>query len=394
MWEAAPLLLIDWSGDDVYPMAAATDGRAQRVSVAIDLAGNDRYTNDERAVGNFAAGHCGIGMLFDFAGDDRYSVPRNGPESRSFRRERADGRGRQRSLRGGREGTGLRRGRGPRCSLTSPATTPTTSTRDGQGNGQPGGVGVLADLAGDDHYVANDTDIRFPSPQSSEHNVSMAQGAGHGWRGDYRWGRACRAAWGCSTTAAATTSIPAAFSGRGSDTGCGSGILIDRHGDDTYAGQWYVQGAAAHFAAGVLLEGDGNDRYAAKMNMSHGAGHDVGVGLLADLAGDDVYHAGTLSLGAGNASGIGIFMDCLGDDSYADTTGTNNMGYATPNRADSIRKVIPGYGLFLELGGADKYPADRGGDGKTWSSEPGDDVTVLPGVGRGVDSPAEESDGE
>ncbi len=383
-WKAAPLLLIDWKGDDAYPVAAATDGAKRRVSVAIDFDGNDQYVNDQITTGNFAAGHCGIGMLFDFAGDDEYAVPRNGLSQALFGVSvlfDAAGTDRYAAVEKAQgfafAGTAL---------LVDIEGNDTYDIyKDGQGNGQPGGVGVLADLAGDDVYTANDTDIRFPSPQSAKHNVSMAQGAGHGWRGDYRQGLSVPGGVGVLYDGGGNDAYTCGIFGQGVGYWFGSGILIDRHGNDSYTGQWYAQGASAHFAAGLLIEGDGDDRYDAQMNMAQGAGHDVGVGLLADLAGNDEYIAGTLSLGAGNSSGIGVFIDCVGSDRYDNTRGTNNMGYATPNHASSIRSAIPGIGLFLELGGVDTYPPGRMKNDDTWSSEPGEGATVVPGIGRGID---------
>ena len=44
------------------------------------------------------------------------------------------------------------------------------------------GCGLLVDGAGDDRCEANDSDTRYPSLQTAEHNVSLAQGAGFGRR--------------------------------------------------------------------------------------------------------------------------------------------------------------------------------------------------------------------
>ncbi len=94
------------------------------------------------------------------------------------------------------------------------------------------GVGILADLAGDDTYVG----------------MKFTQGAGF----------------------------------------CGVGMLIDGTGDDTYRGLQMHQGVG-HWGAGVLADRAGNDRYESHA-CSQGVGLPGGIGILHDGAGDDSYY--------------------------------------------------------------------------------------------------------
>jgi hypothetical protein len=385
----APFLLIDFSGDDTHGRVGANSPPWQRVSVAIDFGGDDTYAPPDADAPALGAGHCGVGMLFDLAGHDTYRVTRNGLGQGLFGVGLLfDGSGDDTYDAVEKAQGWAVAGAGVLADLSGDDAY--TIYNAGQGFGGPLGVGLLTDGSGDDVYIANDTDLRFEASQSKQHNTSMAQGAGAGWRGDYLHGLSVPGGVGVLFDGAGNDRYSCGVFGQGAGYWFGTGILVDRAGDDDYRGQWYVQGASAHFAAGILLDQAGNDRYQATMNMSQGAGHDVGVGLLADAGGDDHYVAGTLSLGAGNASGVGLFIDRDGDDRYDVTRGVNNMGFVTPNREGSIRRRMAGVGLFMDLGGTDTYPVGRGGDGQQWAV----DVTGRD-TARGVDlSGRARTDGE
>ena len=95
---------------------------------------------------------------------------------------------------------------------------------------------------------------------------------------------------------------------------------------------------------------------------------------------------GPLALGAGNAGGIGIFLDKQGNDSYIiENNERSCLGYVTPAKPTSIRKVIQGIGLFLDLGGVDGYTVSRASNNAAWTSITEPAGTVLPGVARGID---------
>ena len=87
-------------------------------------------------------------------------------------------------------------------------------------------MALLIDLGGNDRYVANDTDIRYPSAQNREHNNSLCQGVAAGSGADYS---------------------------DGLSTNGGVAVLLDGAGDDEYscglfgqgAGYWNGGGAAA-----------------------------------------------------------------------------------------------------------------------------------------------------
>src|SRR5262249_36203385 len=120
-------LLLDAAGDDLYRADHLACGAASfGVGLLVDRAGKDRYEIDH--VGQGAA-FFGVGVLGDGKGDDEY-----------------------------------------RCFMQA------------QGFGGTRGCGALVDREGSDRYEADDTKIRYPSPQTKEHNTSLAQGCAFGRR--------------------------------------------------------------------------------------------------------------------------------------------------------------------------------------------------------------------
>lgn len=238
------------------------------------------------------------------------------------------------------------------------------SSRDfSQGCGRLG-IGILADLDGDDQYLCQD------------------------------WGQGCAV--------------------------LGVGILLDRNGNDVYRGGDGVQAAALWGIALALEEGGedaygatalaqacglpggfalladarGNDRYFAKGRhptgygdpglfdaMSQGCGLGLrevrasgGIGLLADLYGNDRYEAGHFSQGGGYYFGWGLLHEGAGNDAYVGSRyaqgfaahqalGTFEDG-GGDDHYDTRQSVAQGCSwdetvvTFLDRGGNDVYEGD------------------------------------
>jgi hypothetical protein len=343
------LLLIDCGGDDTYAGAAGASF-ASPVSVLLDLAGNDVYAGGH---GLFGSGQFGYGFLVDLAGDDSYTVEKQG-------------------LGFGRYGVGLLKDATGNDIYTADSLAQGAGAMgmgillDGQGNdiytafqfsqgfGFTRGFGLLLDGEGDDRYSANDQKIRYPSEQTSEHNVSLCQGAATGYRSDN--GHSLGGGIGILLDGGGNDSYAAGVYAQGVGYWYGAGFLLDLAGDDSYQGVWYVQGSGAHFALGVLRDFAGQDRYEASQHMAQGAGHDLSLGFFMDDAGNDRYHAPTLSLGTGNDNGIGVFVDRTGNDVYA--ASDSSLGFARlGDFPTGLRHHLLSLGLFLDLGGQDVYPA-------------------------------------
>ncbi len=378
-----PLLVIDLGGNDVYECGGSALGPDRPVSILLDLAGDDRYESPPGAPGSFGAGVLGCGFLIDLAGNDVY-------------------RGEEFTQGCGLFGAGALwdaggddayhcLAYGQAAAFAGAGVLVDTAGKDtydclsfSQAYGYTLGGGVLVDHAGDDTYTANDTEIRNPSAQSKEHNVSMAQGCGFGKRADYLDGHSLAGGVGILVDHAGNDRYRCGVFGQGCGYWYGCGFLLDGGGDDEYHGVWYAQGAPAHFAIGVLADAAGNDRYTATMNMAQGAGHDFSLGMLIDGAGDDVYKAPNLSLGGGNDNGIGIFWDRAGNDRY-EVGKSITLGAARISGGASLRREMRCLGLFLDGGGTDTYALPYPGDGKTWGMADAGYVPSGGEYGAGVD---------
>jgi len=346
----APALLIDTGGHDRYANAGAAHPD-QPISLALDLGGDDTYDAGSRSVGTFGAGLLGVGVLYDVAGHDRYVGGRFS--------QGAAAHGVGLLIDGDGDDAYSAIAESQAAATAGAAVLLDRAGRDlyesfhgSQAFAGPAGAAVLLDLGGADRYLANDTDLRYPSAQNPQHNNSMSQGAACGWRADYVDGVSLGGGVAALIDAAGDDEYSCGVFGQGSGYWYGLGLLIHLAGDDRYTGHWYVQGAAAHYAAGVLADRGGDDRYTANQNMSQGAGHDLSIGVLIDAAGHDVYLGSTLGLGAANAAGIGVFIDQAGDDRYAVTSG-ECLGWA--NSSSGLRSLMTAYGLFVDLAGEDRY---------------------------------------
>ncbi len=398
---AACLLILDTGGNDVYRSGGATAKPGHGIAILVDVAGDDRYISapalDQTpiaAVANrkalprapaFGCGVLGYGMVADFAGNDVYRSAANTQSAAAFGAGvLADWAGNdlydchttgQASALGG---IGVL--------LDGAGSDAYRCFSYAQGYGSTAGCGILADLgAEDDTYEANDAVLDFPSPQSAEHNVSMAQGAGYGRRADYTDGHSLAGGIGILMDAGGSNTFTCGVFGQGVGYWYGLGMLLTGPGPDGLKGQWYVQGAAAHFAVGILDDEGGDDGYAALMNMAQGAGHDFSVGFLTDRAGNDRYAAPNLSLGGGNANGLGFLWDRSGDDVYT-VRRSITLGRAGPP-GGGIRERNLTLGLFLDTGGKDTYPTDMDGVANDTLWTMGQVDTSSRGAGLDVEAP-------
>ncbi|MBQ0104978.1 MAG: hypothetical protein KBT47_02955, partial [Armatimonadetes bacterium] len=233
-------LVIDFSGNDTYGAGYGGCDFKKPVSVIIDLKGNDRYITDKSS--SFGAGVMGWGFLADLEGDDEYFAD-------SF------------SMGAGYGGVGILldykgndKYSGNICVQGSSANG-IGYLRDFEGNdtyyayeyaqgfGGPGGVGVLADDKGNDVYTAEDKDIVNPSPQTADHNTSMSQGAGFGYRNENIAGGI-----GMLADREGDDIYSCGVFGQGISYWYSLGFLIDSKGNDTHNAVWYCYGAAAHYS--------------------------------------------------------------------------------------------------------------------------------------------------
>ncbi|HQQ01165.1 MAG TPA: hypothetical protein PLY86_22130, partial [bacterium] len=355
-------LTIDWGGNDTYRGAASSRPPYNPLGITIDLKGNDLYTGTRSA----GAGIQGYGFLVDSEGDDRYEAEELSQGCGVF--------GVGGMLDGGGDDTyesvTLAQGSGQfgLGLLIDRGGNDTYSTyRLSQGYGFTKGCGLLMDCGGDDRYCANDTDIRFPSSQTAEHNGNLCQGAGAGLRGDLWHGHSLGGGIGMLIDAEGNDHYEGGVFVQGVAYWYAAGMLMDGGGNDLYEGVWYTQGAGAHFGAAALIDESGDDRYTTSINVAQGGAHDFSLAMLVDRAGDDTYQAPNLSLGAANANAIGILLDHSGNDRY-ETTGSLTLGAAQIGVDQlSLRDFMFSFGLFMDLGGRDTYPRAHQGDNRIWN---------------------------
>jgi hypothetical protein len=308
-------LLVDIGGNDRYLNSAGGTGRGGGVAVCIDHAGNDRYDAPDSSYGQ-GFGFLGVGMLIDLAGDDVY-------EAKHF----AQG--------AGILGTGVLWDRagsdsfsahtfGQGAGMFGLGMLLDGSGRDvydcaslGQGAATTLGLGIIADLEGNDEYrLACDA-----AKDALGGPAGYGQGGALSFRA-YPWEKKL-VAYG------------------------GVGLLVDDRGNDSYTSRgWCDQGGSYIMSLGALVDNEGDDRYTC--NTGQGSGIHITNAILVDRKGDDVYEGGFRAGGSGSDRSPGFLIDYEGDDSYR----SNTSSYGTGCKPLS-------YSLFIDYRGDDRYACAR-----------------------------------
>lgn len=361
-------LCLDLAGNDVYESTVPAQGSGLcGIGVLVDVAGNDSYTADACAQG---FGQLGLGVLADLGGNDRYSVRYSGQGAAFL-------------------GIGelLEAGGDDAYTLQS----------DGQGFGGAGGVGTLADRAGNDTYVAvRDPAITGRPSYHSEQKVAVsnAQGCGMGRRGDGADGHSWAGGLGALLDAEGTDSYTAGNWSMGTGYWFGTGILWDGAGDDAYRGCVWSQGSGAHFCIGALVDEAGNDQHVVDETgtSSLAFAHDFTIALLIDGGGNDLYEVKGNGLGYSINRSVAMLVDLGGDDTYR-TAASNRPGMAIFDERFRDRTGGSTYfadasslGFFLDVGGKDVYVPERANDA-AWLDEPGSPNPSVRNWSIGVDGP-------
>lgn len=357
------LLILDTKGNDTYQGGGVSDNK-HPVSIIIDYHGDDKYSSDIGC----GTGIAGYGFVIDCEGNDKYLATRFGLGTGIM------GQGTILDLSGNDEYTTDSYGIGVGiCGTGVISDISGNDTYTGflacQGFGYVKGCGLLIDKNGNDTYIARDDAVKYPSAQTDEHNISLAQGAGFGIRADFTDGHSLAGGVGILIDGTGDDKYSCGVFGQGCGYWFGTGILMDYQGNDEYNGVWYVQGAGAHFALGVLIDSTGDDRYIATKNMAQGAGHDFTLGYFLDYQGNDFHDVPNLSLGAGNANGMGLFLDVSGDDNYITHNGIT-LGRANTDSRSSLRDYMKTIGIFIDGAGNDRYSEPIGANKRIWRQLP------------------------
>ncbi len=233
-----------------------------------------------------------------------------------------------------------------------------SGTEFSQGFGGPLGCGILSDYA--NNTESNNNDIYFAGgkylhkPLAPNDYRALSQGFGFGIRPDIAGGI------GVLFDQKGNDHYSGGVFSQGVGYWLAIGTLIDLEGNDDYHSVYYPQGSGIHLAAGFLYDEDGDDNYYSKHGPGQGAGHDYGVGFLVDRNGNDAY-----SVEGGNGLGItnsvGIFLDVAGNDRY-ERKNTESYGYGKKARESGS------IGLFLDTNGKDIYSNNICNDNSFWQS--------------------------
>ncbi|MBN1901143.1 hypothetical protein JW926_07455, partial [Candidatus Sumerlaeota bacterium] len=298
------LLIVDFGGNDVYNAGGGCESAVKPVSILLDFSGNDAYVHTSSGLkALFGAGITGYGFLFDFRGDDKYISPQLTQGCGFFGvgwLVDFEGDDIYESLR---YSQGFAHG-GAGFLYDLQGDDVYFTFNSSQGCGETRGCGMLVDEQGNDQYIADDEDIRFPSAQTPKHNRSIAQGIGIGERADELDGHSLPGGIGILIDKQGDDKYSAGVYAQGAGFWNGVGILIDSNGNDEYKGAWYVQGAGIHGGVGSLNDRDGNDTYTATLHAAQGIGHDYAIGFFVDEKGNDAYFSPRLSLGTANENSL------------------------------------------------------------------------------------------
>ncbi|HUV31914.1 MAG TPA: hypothetical protein VMY05_12625 [Acidobacteriota bacterium] len=319
------VIIIDLEGDDHYRAKSdfALGSGCLSVGLLLDFAGNDRY--DGRSFG-LGSGFFGFGLLYDAGGEDRYDGDTHVQGAGSF-------------------GLGLLVDEGGRDVYNAALYS--------QGFGFVEGIGVIFETSGADSYYAGGKykdHLRY-----EDHYLSLSQGFGYGLRPSMSGGI------GAIVDLEGNDFFYADIFAQGCSYWWSLGVIYDSCGNDNYQCFQYGQGAATHMSLGILINDLGNDVYFGK-GLMQGCGHDYSCGIILDRAGDDTYTAYDLSQAAGSANGAGVLIDNGGDDRYFSKNPRNTQGYGNP------RRDFGSIGLFIDLGGSDQY-AGNGRDNYYWKTD-------------------------
>lgn len=312
-------MVIDFSGNDVYSTGQdyAQGAGLLGGGFLIDLAGNDQYLSQSFGQG---AGILGVGMLVDMGGDDIYRC-------HSFC-----------------QGAGFL---GIGLVAESGGNDQYSAAIYSQGFGFVRGLGLILEGAGNDRFYAGGVYQDHREPGKAY--LSMSQGFGFGLR---PWGTLAGASGGIGILddAQGNDHYLGDYFSQGSGYWFSLGILNDTEGHDLYAAGRYAQGAGIHLAAGFLNDTAGDDHYLARYGVSQGCGHDLAIGFLLDSEGNDQYVGGTLSQGAGNANGFGVLSDNGGTDEYY----LRDEGQGHGNTEEF--RQLDSFGILFDIGGnEDRY---------------------------------------
>lgn len=380
-WVDDHAFVLDPGGDDRWlNNAGGNVGAVGALALAIDLAGNDEYRNERPHVQG--AGAFGAGLLVDVAGDDRYLGLAEAQGSGWVGVGILDDRGGNDSyaLRSGGQGSGIA---GVGLLLDGAGDDRWVGRARAQGFAAIGGFGALLDRAGADVRRLGDPGDEADGPWGG-----WGQGAALGHRGA-PLGLEASVHGGVALLldGGGDDHYQAVAWAQGAASQDALALLLDVGGNDRYTVESFGQAVARQSAAAWLRDEGGDDRYEAG-GIAQAAASQHAFAWLDDVRGDDRYslqpRAGRGTGDRGQAAAIGdgacaLLTDGRGKDEYLASA------VALGARVRSSVETAPSYAVVLDGGGADRYalavrdPGHTPADGAWWSGGPG--TAGIDGIG-------------
>jgi hypothetical protein len=167
--------------------------------------------------------------------------------------------------------------------------------------------------------------------------------------------------------------------------------MWDGAGNDIYRATGWASASGAHFCIGAVIDESGDDVHAVAQNWGPAFGHDFTVAMLVDGGGDDRYECGGEGGGHSINRSVALCLEVGGDDTYVFSMADRHPGLARfdarflDRSGTSIYWTEPtSVGLFLDLGGDDRYPPGRAND-RAETDDPASDNARARNVGIFVD---------
>jgi hypothetical protein len=342
-------VVVDLGGDDRYHVPVGSGSPGIPAALCIDLGGDDRYQSTVRFAQG--TGFLGVGLLLDAAGADHYTSNRPFAQGAALA-----GAGLLVDLGGDdvyrgtayAQGAALAQGLAALVDLSGDDVV--TAGIYSQAFAGPGTFACLLARGGDDRYSAlGMVACGYGDPGTYR---AMSQGSSVGFRHQASGGIAVLLDQG------GADHYEAGNFSQGGGYFFGWGALVDLGGGpDRYEGSRYSQGFAAHSALGSLWDDGGDDVYRGWVGAQASAAWDLSATSFLDEAGDDVYEPGPgFSLGASAHNGFALFVDAGGRDRYR-----VGPGRAGPNDYHGG----PSLSVFVDAGGeADVYAGGGLSDGR------------------------------
>ena len=341
-------ILFDASGDDTYELQFSGQGCGYfGIGMNIDKDGDDKYY-----IGGFGQGYGGpgggIGVLINHSGSDNYIAERYSDVIQIADYHSGN-------LINGNMVQGA--GGGRRGDISD-------------GDAWAGGLGILMDVLGDDYYYSG--------------NWSL--GIGY-WFGI-----------GICYDTSGNDRYDSVYFTQGSEAHWAMGALIDEEGDDVHN----------LFDEKLYTEKGTGSMPNVRGGAGLGFGWDGGTGIVIDRSGNDFYKSQIISFALGEVRSHGIFIDESGDDTYV--YGANQLGMGasdvrneytnfTTRNFYSLADFSNNLGLFIDASGNDKYYdwdiknidavqfSQRFANNSFWVSPEQEKASVANAWGIGIDAP-------